>query len=95
MAINQKQIAIACSLLPSIVESQPATRRALIFQAGEDVIEVIVKAGLTMREQKVVMSIADLYLQFFHEDESNQKWSELMEASICRENQEKICRIVQ
>ncbi|MDU4959168.1 MAG: hypothetical protein E6X17_00690 [Sporomusaceae bacterium] len=94
MSINRKQVAIANSL-PAIIESQPASRQALIAQAGEAVAVVVAEAGLTIREQKIVMSIADLYLQFFHEDESNQKWSELMEASIGRENAEKICRVVQ
>ena len=87
MAINQKQIAIAYSL-PAMIEAQPSSRQALVSSAGRDVAEVIAKAGLTIREQKAAMAIANLYVQFFYEDENNQKWSELMEAAIRRENVE-------
>lgn len=85
MIINQKQIALSYSL-PAIVGMQPLNRQALVSNAGRDVAAVIAQAGLTIDEQKAAMTIANLYLQFFHEDDNNQKWSELMEAAIRREN---------
>ncbi|MDF2569484.1 MAG: hypothetical protein K0R55_1088 [Sporomusa sp.] len=84
MDIKPKQIELA-QLAPAIVGILPSKRQALVSNTGRNVAALIVHAGLTIREQQAVMAIADLYLQFCHEDENNQKWSELMEAAIRRD----------
>jgi hypothetical protein len=83
MSINLKQIELAHSV-PLIVGLLPSKRQVLVLNTGKAVAAVIANAGLTIREQAAAMAIADLYLQFCHEDKDNQKWSDLMEAAIRR-----------
>ncbi len=83
MDIKPKQIELAYSV-PAIVGLLPLKRQDLVSNAGRVAAMVIAKAGLTIREQEAAMAVADLFLQFCHEDPFNKKWSELMEDAIQR-----------
>ncbi|HMM20709.1 MAG TPA: hypothetical protein PKA10_08200 [Selenomonadales bacterium] len=87
MEITQKQVELAYSV-PAIVGLLPAKRRALVSAAGREAAFAIVKSGLTIREQQAALAVADLFLQYCHEDSDNRKWSELMEEMIRLEEAE-------
>lgn len=84
MALSEKQITISHSV-PALVGLLPTKRQALVSGAGIEAAMVIAKSGLTIREQQAALAVVDLFLQFCHEDPNNQKWSELMEDAIRRE----------
>ena len=84
MGINSKQIELA-NTVPAIVGLLPSKRQALVLKAGRDAATVIGKDGLTIREQQAALAVADLFLQFCHEDPNQQKWNDLMEEAIRRE----------
>ncbi|TWH46060.1 hypothetical protein [Sporomusa sp. KB1] len=85
MEIKSRQIELAQSV-PAIIGILAAKRQALVERAGMEVAAMVAKAGLTIREQQAAMAVADLYLRFCQEDENNQKWSELMEDAIRRDD---------
>ena len=91
MNVKPKQMEIALSV-PAIIGILPAKRQTLVSDAGRQAAAMIAQAGLTIREQQAAMAIADLYLQFCQQDENNQKWGELMEAAI-RRDEEKVTSI--
>lgn len=85
MEIKSRQIELAQSV-PAIIGILAAKRQALVERAGMEAAAMVAKAGLTIREQQAAMAVADLYLRFCQEDENNQKWSELMEDAIRRDD---------
>lgn len=85
MGINEKQIELARSV-PAIVGLLPSKRQELVSNAGRDAAMVIAKSGLTIREQQAALAVADLFLQFCHEDPNNQKLNDLIEATIRRDD---------
>lgn len=85
MSLKPKQIELAHSV-PAIVGLLPTKRQDLVLNAGINAAKVIAKAGLTIREQQAAMAVTDICLQFFHEDAFNQKWSDLMEKAIRRDD---------
>lgn len=84
MELQARQIELAQSV-PAIVGILAAKRQSLVERVGREAAAVIANAGLTIREQQAAIAVADLFLQFCQEDPNNQKWSELMEAAIARE----------
>lgn len=84
MEIRSRQVELAQSV-PAIIGILASKRQALVERVGMEAAAMIAKAGLTIREQQAAMAVTDLYLQFCHEDTNNQKWSELMEAAIRRD----------
>lgn len=87
MGLTSKQLELALTV-PAIVGLLPATRQELVLHAGKEAAALIA-AGLTINEQKTAMAVADLFLQFSREDPNHIKWSELMEAAIEREDEER------
>ncbi len=81
MGVNSKQIELS-QTVPAIIGLLPSSRQALVLKSGRDAAALIGKNALTIREQQAALAVADLFLQFCHEDPNNQKLSELMEASI-------------
>lgn len=87
MELTSKQLELALTV-PAIVGLLPATRQELVLHAGKEAAALIA-AGLTINEQKTAMAVADLFLQFSREDPNHIKWSELIEAAIEREDEER------
>lgn len=87
MGLTSKQLELALTV-PAIVGLLPATRQELVLHAGKEAAALIA-AGLTIHEQKTAMAVADLFLQFSREDPNHIKWSEVMEAAIEREDEER------
>lgn len=85
MEIKSRQIELAQSV-PAIIGILAAKRQAVVERTGREAAAMVAKAGLTIREQQAAMAVADLYLQFCQEDANNQKWSELMEDAIRRDD---------
>lgn len=84
MGLQTRQIELAQSV-PAIVGILAEKRQSLVENAGREAAAVIANAGLTIREQQAAIAVADLFLQFCQEDPNNQKWSELMEDAIRRD----------
>lgn len=85
MEIKSRQVELAQSV-PAIIGILATKRQSLVERAGMEAAAMIAKAGLTIREQQAALAVTDLYLQFCQEDANNQKWSELMEAAIQRDD---------
>lgn len=85
MEVNARQKELAASV-PAIIGLLPENRRELVTQAGQAMLLAMQQYCLTIPEQLAAIAVADLYMQFFHEDSNHQKWSSLMEAMYHREN---------
>ncbi len=85
METNAKQLELAASV-PAIIGLLPENRQEMVLKAGQAMIAAMLPYRLTIPEQQAAITVADLYMQFCHEDTNHQKWSNLMEAMIRQEN---------
>lgn len=86
MGVNSKQMELA-QTVPAIIGLLPSSRQDMVLKAGREAAAVIGHSALTIREQQAALAIAELFLQFCHEDPNNQKWSELIETAIRQEGE--------